>query len=159
MFLTGMGRRFVTSCNNFAAGQPWRYTCCMKYVRAVVVIAVVFTVIDLAWISFYLGDVYDAQLSSIMRTTPLAVPAALFYVGYIAAMLFFAVRPALAEKRVTVAIVNGAVLGAVAYGTYTLTNHAILSDWAWHLVASDIAWGAILTGACSACGYLAARTS
>jgi uncharacterized membrane protein len=131
----------------------------MKYARAFIVIAIVFTVIDLAWIGLYLGEVYEAQLSSIMRTTPLAVPAVLFYIGYIAAMLFFAVRPALADKRTAVAVVNGAILGAVAYGTYTLTNHAILSDWAWHLVVSDIAWGAILTGACSACGYLAARSS
>ena len=129
----------------------------MKYLKAAIVIAVVFTVIDLAWISLYLGDVYDAQLSSIMRATPLAVPAVLFYVGYIAAMLFFAVRPALAEQRTGIAVVNGAALGAIAYGTYTLTNHAILSDWAWHLVVSDIAWGALLTGTCSACGYLAVR--
>lgn len=131
----------------------------MKYIKAFLVIAVVFTVIDLAWIGLYLGDVYEAQLSSIMRTTPLAVPAVLFYLGYIAAMLFFAVRPALAERRSAVAILNGAFLGAVAYGTYTLTNHAIFSDWAWHLVVSDIGWGAFLTGTCSVCGYLAARRS
>ena len=131
----------------------------MKYLKASIAIAIVFTVIDLAWISLYLGDVYDAQLSSIMRATPLVVPAVLFYLGYIVAILFFAVRPALREGRAATAAINGAALGAVAYGTYTLTNHAILEDWAWHLVVSDIAWGALLTATCAACGFLAARSS
>ena len=129
----------------------------MKYFKAFVAIAVVFTVIDIAWISLFLGDVYDAQLSSIMRTKPLAAPAVMFYVGYIAAIIFFAVRPALAGGKTRIALLNGAALGAVAYGTYTLTNHAILNAWAWHLVISDILWGAALTAVCSACGYLAGR--
>ena len=128
----------------------------MKFLKAFIAIAVVFTVIDVAWISLFLGDVYDAQLAAIMRSKPLAAPAVMFYVGYIAAMIFFAVRPALGAGKAGVALLNGAVLGAVAYGTYTLTNHAILSDWAWHLVVSDIAWGALLTAVCSVCGYLAA---
>ena len=128
----------------------------MKNLKAFLAIAVVFTIIDVAWISLFRGDVYDAQLSSIMRATPLAAPAVMFYVGYIAAIIFFAVRPALAGGKATIAWLNGAALGAVAYGTYTLTNHAILSDWAWHLVVSDILWGAALTAICGACGYLAA---
>jgi len=129
----------------------------MTYLKSFVAIAIVFTVIDVAWISLFLGDVYDAQLSAIMRATPLAAPAVMFYVGYIAAIIFFTVRPALAGGKTSIALQNGAVLGAVAYGTYTLTNHAILSAWAWHLVVSDILWGAALTAVCGACGYLAAR--
>jgi uncharacterized membrane protein len=65
-------------------------------------------------------------------------------------------RPALTDRRPATALLNGAVLGAVAYGTYTLTNHAIFSDWTWHLVVSDILWGSALTAICGACGYLAA---
>lgn len=128
----------------------------MKNLKAFIAIAVVFTTVDIAWISLFLGDVYAAQLSSIMRESPLAAPALLFYVGYIIAIIFFAVRPALATQRVATALLNGGALGAVTYGTFTLTNHAILSAWSWHLVISDIAWGAFLTGICSACGYLAA---
>lgn len=127
----------------------------MKNLKAFIAIAVVFTTVDIAWISLFLGDVYAAQLSSIMRESPLAAPALLFYVGYIIAIIFFAVRPALATQRVATALLNGGALGAVTYGTFTLTNHAILSAWSWHLVISDIAWGAFLTAVCSACGYLA----
>ena len=129
----------------------------MRYVKAFAAAAVVFLVIDIAWISLFLGDVYDAQLGSMMRPSASAWAAALFYVGYLAAILFFAVRPALAETRVATAALNGAVLGAVAYGTYTLTNYAIFSQWSVLLVVSDIGWGTFLTAVTAAAGYLAAR--
>ena len=50
-----------------------------------------------------------------------------------------------------------AQLGAVAYGTYTLTNYAIFAQWSVLLVVSDIGWGTCLTAVCAVVGYLAAR--
>ena len=67
----------------------------MRYVRAFAATAVAFLVIDIAWISLFLGDVYDAQLGSMMRPSASAWAAALFYVGYVSAILYLAVRPAL----------------------------------------------------------------
>lgn len=130
----------------------------MNYIKAAAAIAVAFLVIDLAWIGFFLGDVYDAQLGDMMREAPNGVAAGVFYVGYIAGILYFAVRPALHEARVGPAILNGALLGALAYGTFTLTNYAIFTNWSLVLVLSDIAWGTFLTGSCAAVGYWAART-
>lgn len=129
----------------------------MNYLKAAVATAIAFLVIDIAWISLFLGKVYEAQLGALMRDTPNGVSAAAFYIGYIAAILFFCVRPALAEQSTKTALVNGAVLGAVAYGTYTLTNHAIFTQWSALLVYSDIAWGAFLTASSAAVGYLVAR--
>ena len=88
----------------------------VRYVKAFAAAAAVFLVIDIAWISLFLGDVYDAQLGSMMRPSASAWAAALFYVGYLAAILFFAVRPALAEKRVATAALNGAVVDAIVVG-------------------------------------------
>lgn len=129
----------------------------MKYGKALAATAVAFFIIDIAWISLFLRDVYDAQLGSMMRPTPSIWAAAVFYVAYIGAIVFFAVRPALAARRTVTAIQHGAALGAVAYGTFTLTNYAIFSQWSVLLVVSDIAWGAFLTAASAAAGYLAAR--
>jgi uncharacterized membrane protein len=129
----------------------------MNYFKAAAAVAVSFLVIDLAWIAFFLGDVYDAQLGNLMRETPDGLAAGVFYVGYIAGILYFAVRPAFHEARVGPAVLNGALLGALAYGTYTLTNYAIFTSWSFVLVLSDIAWGAFLTASSAAIGYLAAR--
>lgn len=129
----------------------------MNYFKAAAAVAAAFLVIDLAWIAFFLGDVYDAQLGDMMREAPNGIAAGVFYVGYIAGILYFAVRPAFHEARIGPAILNGALLGAIAYGTYTLTNHAIFTSWSVVLVLSDIAWGAFLTASSAAIGYLAAR--
>ena len=129
----------------------------MTYLKAAVATAIAFLVIDLAWISLFLGDVYEAQLGDMMRETPSGAAAGAFYIGYIAGILFLAIRPALEAERMGPAVINGAALGALAYGTYTLTNYAIFPKWSVLLVVSDIAWGAVLTASCAAVGYLAAR--
>ena len=129
----------------------------MTYIKAAVATAIAFLVIDLAWISLFLGSVYEAQLGDMMRETPDGLAAGAFYVGYIAGILFLAVRPALEAERPGPALINGAALGALAYGTYTLTNYAIFAQWSVTLVLSDIAWGAVLTASCAVIGYLAAR--
>lgn len=129
----------------------------MRYVKAFAATAIAFLLVDIAWISLFLRDVYEAQLGPMMRPTVSVGAAATFYVGYIGAILFIAVRPALAEKRIATALLHGGVLGAVAYGTYTLTNHAIFAQWTVLLVVSDIAWGTFLTAISAAAGYLAAR--
>lgn len=129
----------------------------MTYLKAFAAAAVVFLLIDIAWISLFLGDVYEKQLGSMMRSAPAVGGAALFYVGYLGGVLFFAVRPALASGKVSTAAISGAVLGALSYGTYTLTNYAIFNAWSVLLVVSDIGWGAFLTAVSAAAGYLAAR--
>jgi uncharacterized membrane protein len=92
-----------------------------------------------------------------MREPPNAFAAGAFYVGYIAGIVYFAVRPAVHDSRVGLAIMNGALLGAFAYGTFTLTNYAIFTNWSFALALSDIAWGAFLTASSAAVGYLAGR--
>lgn len=129
----------------------------MRYLKAAAATAIAFLIIDLAWIGFFLGDVYEATLGDMMRDSPSGLAAAAFYVGYIGGIVYFAVRPALDENRVGPALLNGALLGALAYGTYTLTNYAIFSQWSVALVLSDIAWGAFLTATSAAVGYRVAR--
>jgi len=129
----------------------------MKYAKAAIATSVAFLVIDIVWISVFLKDVYDAQLGDMMRETPNGLSGGAFYVIYIFGIVFFAIRPALAAGCTKTAFINGALLGIISYGTYTLTNHAIFSQWSALLVYSDIAWGAFLTGASATLGYLAAR--
>ncbi len=129
----------------------------MRYLKAAIATAAAFLIIDLVWISYFLADVYEAQLGDMMRQSPNGVAAAAFYIAYIAGIFYFAVRPALDENRVGPAVLNGALLGALAYGTYTLTNYAIFARWSMALVLSDIAWGAFLTAITAAIGYRVAR--
>lgn len=129
----------------------------MKYLKAAIVTAITFLVVDLTWITLFVVPEYEAVLSGIMIEDPRIWPAVLFYLGYISGIVYFAVRPALAKNSVQTALLNGALLGAFAYGTYALTNHAVFEPWTTRLVISDIGWGTVLTGISATAGYLVAR--
>lgn len=100
--------------------------------------------------SQYLGD---------WLATPLRLgPAAVFYLFYVAGILWFASLPALKSGAPVSALVAGALLGALAYGTYEFTNYATLERWSPVMVAVDMTWGAVLTGLSAWGGVLIARS-
>ena len=74
-----------------------------------------------------------------------------------AGLVFLAVRPALASGRAGDAALNGAVFGLVAYGTYALTNQAIMKVWTPLMSASDMAWGAFASALGCTAGFFVAR--
>jgi uncharacterized membrane protein len=129
----------------------------MTFARAFVGTLVAFLAIDLIWIVRVVRPMYDQQVGGLLRAQPLLVPALAFYLAYAAGIVHFAVLPALAAGGVRTALVNGAILGGLAYGTYALTNHALLEGWSLTLAAADVAWGIALTAVTAACGLLAAR--
>ena len=126
-------------------------------IRSYFAVLIAFLIIDLAWISLVLIDFYEATIGGLMRESPGVGAAATFYLAYAAGIVHLAVTPAQRSGSLKPAIVNGALLGALAYGTYTVTNYSILSGWTIGLVVSDIAWGSVLTAVCAGCGYLADR--
>ena len=108
----------------------------------------VFFAIDMVWLGVIAVDFYDERIGHLMG--PVNWPAALlFYLVYIGGIVFFAVRPALAGtgSQIKTALLQGAVLGFVAYATYDLTNLATLRDWPLDMVVIDLVWGTVLTGA------------
>jgi uncharacterized membrane protein len=113
--------------------------------------------IDTIWIARVVHPMYDQQLGGLLRSDPRLGAALVFYLTYVAGIVYFAVLPALASGGVRAALVNGAALGGVAYGTYAFTNYAVLEGWTVAVVAADVSWGIVLTAVAAACGLLAAR--
>lgn len=129
----------------------------MTFLKAFAGTIATFLVIDAIWIGTVVRKLYDREVGSLLKASPDMGAAAVFYLAYAAGIVWLAVLPALGAGSVRTALVNGAVLGALAYGTYTVTNYAVLKNWTFTLVWSDIVWGAFLTAVCAACGYFAAR--
>ncbi len=71
-------------------------------------------------------------------------------------MIIFAVSPAIASGKWTVALTYGAMFGFFAYATYDLSNQATLKSWTTLLSVTDIAWGTIVTGVSATLGYVIA---
>lgn len=129
----------------------------MPMIKAYIASIVTFLVIDAIWIALVVRSYYESQIGSLLRDTPDFIAALVFYLAYAFAVVVLAVKPALTSKRLVDALMLGALLGAIAYGTFTITNYAVLKDWTIGLVISDIAWGTFLTAIVAASGYLAAR--
>jgi len=124
------------------------------YVNAYAVTLAAFLVIDLFWLGVVARRFYAAQLGSLMRARINWAAAGGFYLAYVAGIVFFAVAPALAAGSWTTAVINGALLGLLAYGTYDMTNLATIKGWPLAMSLVDMAWGAVLTGACAMIGYV-----
>ncbi|SMH47267.1 DUF2177 family protein [Mesorhizobium australicum] len=115
-----------------------------------------FLVIDAVWLTIMADTLYRPLLGDKLEPRFVLAPAVAFYLIYVAGIVFFAVMPALTEGGLAKAVVNGAVLGFVAYATYDLTNHATLRDWPLTITLADMMWGTFVTAIGASAGFLAA---
>jgi len=126
------------------------------YLFAYLAAAVAMLGLDSIWLTLTADTLYRPILGDLMLDRFRLGPAIAFYALYLCGALIFAVRPALAARRWTTALLFGALFGFFAYATYDLTNQATLKNWSSAISAADMAWGAILTGLTASVGYLAA---
>lgn len=117
----------------------------------------VFLAIDAVWLGVVAGPHYRSQIGHLLKPEFDLAVAAGFYAFYAAGIVVFAVQPALASGSVWTAIGYGAFLGALAYGTYDLTNLATLQGYPASLAFLDLAWGTVLTATTAGAATLIAR--
>ncbi len=110
---------------------------------AFALLMLVFLALDAVWLTLAAERLYRPGIGHLMREGFDLGAAALFYLLYVAALLYFVLLPARGSGD---ALRRGAFFGLVAYATYDLTNQATLRDWPWHVTLADLAWGAFVTG-------------
>lgn len=128
----------------------------MRWIIAWVLTAASFGLLDALWLRWAGPNLYRPLLGEVLADQFRLAPALLFYACYVSAMLWFAVRPGL-EQGAAHAVLNGALLGAIAYATYDLTNQATLKVWSSQITALDIAWGTAATALASGVAAFAVR--
>ncbi len=116
--------------------------------------ALIFLVLDAVMLTVFMQPLFQTHIGPLMLASPRLAAAAVFYVGYVAGLLYLVSLPALRAGQPMQALVNGAVLGAVAYGTYEFTSYAIMKDWHISMLLADTTWGAVLTGLSALGGVL-----
>lgn len=119
--------------------------------------ALIFLVLDAVGLRFLIRPVFERHVGHLLADPFRIVPAAVFYLGYIAGVLWFVSAPALRNGDALSALLGGALLGLLAYGTYEFTNYATLRDWTFAQVVIDTAWGGLLTGFSAWAGVMIAR--
>ena len=129
----------------------------MSLLVLVLVTGVIFLIADAIMLSTVMQPLFAQHLGDTLREGIRPLPAVLFYLIYMAGVVWFAGWPALRDGTPVTALVNGAILGLVAYGTYELTSWTVMRDWHPSMVAADMAWGATLTAVSAWGGVMAAR--
>lgn len=118
-------------------------------IKRFLVTAVIFLIIDIVWLTVISPKLYKANIGHLLAEKPNLIAAGVFYLLFVAALLFFVIDPAIAKGSVWQAVWTGAFLGLVMYATYDLTNLATLKDWPLKITAIDLAWGTFITAATS----------
>ncbi|OIQ31488.1 MAG: hypothetical protein BM562_07950 [Alphaproteobacteria bacterium MedPE-SWcel] len=129
----------------------------MKILVLYLVTAAVFFVFDAIGLRLLIKPVFERHVAHLFADPFRAGPAAVFYLGYIAGVLWFVSAPAFRAGDSASALLGGALLGVMAYGTYEFTNYATLRDWSFEQVIVDTLWGGALTGFSAWLGVVVAR--
>ncbi|MFT5867431.1 MAG: putative membrane protein [Gammaproteobacteria bacterium] len=129
----------------------------MKITILYLVTAFIFFAVDFIGLRFIVKPVFDRHVAHLFADPFRAIPALLFYLGYVAGMLWFVSVPALRTEDPLAALLGGIALGFLAYGTYEFTNYATLRDWSMEQVAIDTIWGGALTGFAAWAGVMVVR--
>jgi uncharacterized membrane protein len=128
----------------------------MTYAIAWLGAALAFLIADAIWLTQVGPKLYRPLIGELMSDRLNVPAAAAFYLIYVSGITYFAVAPALQADSLTRALINGAILGLVAYATYDLTNQATLKVWDIRVTLADMAWGAFASALAAGAGYLAA---
>lgn len=127
----------------------------MTWIVAFIAAALAFGALDAVWLGWAGDNFYRPRLGDMLADSFRMGPALVFYAAYVAAIVWFAVRPGLAGGLGAAAL-NGALLGAICYATYDLTNQATLKQWSTTVTIADICWGAFATAVAATIATFAA---
>lgn len=116
----------------------------MLFLRLYLIALVLFFLVDMVWLGWLARDFYQRQLGQWMAPQVNWTAAVIFYLLFVAGMVYFAILPAMQDGGGSRALLNGAFFGLVTYATYELTNLATLRDWPLTAVLVDMLWGAVL---------------
>lgn len=120
--------------------------------------ALVLFPLDALWLGVIARKFYVSRLGDLMLDQPRFGVAALFYLFYVAGVVWFAILPNLSSGSLVATALAGAALGFIAYGTYDATNLATLRGYPVSLALVDLTWGMALTATAAAGGlFIATR--
>lgn len=113
-----------------------------------------FLALDLLWIRVIAQNFYRRTIGHLLREQARLLPALLFYTCYVAILFYLVITAHGAEGSVVQVAIGGALFGIIGYGTYDITNYALIRGWPLSVTIIDLIWGAFVTSITSIIGFL-----
>ncbi|MGD8494919.1 MAG: DUF2177 family protein [Gemmatimonadales bacterium] len=126
------------------------------FLKLYAVSIVAFCALDAVWLGVVARAFYRQQLGDLLRPDPRWGAALVFYALFVAGVVLFVTLPAIDRGSLGRAVAMGALFGLVTYATYDLTSLAVMRGFPVLVAVVDLAWGAAISAAVAATGYLAA---
>ncbi len=126
----------------------------VQFLKVYATAFVVFFAVDLVWLGIVAKNLYQDNLGFLLKENPNWYAAILFYLLYIAGLVFFVINPSLEKSSWQYALFAGLFFGFVTYATYDLTNLSTLKDWPLTITIIDLIWGSVLGGTVSVVSHL-----
>ena len=124
------------------------------YIKLYLATLAIFFAVDMLWLGVVARGLYKKHLGFLMAPEINWWAAIVFYLLFIAAVLFFVVIPGLKEQDLLQTLIRAAFFGFITYATYDLTNLATVKEWPLTITIIDPIWGTVLTTLVSLGGYL-----
>ena len=122
----------------------------LSWVLIWAIAAVIMIAIDMVWLMGIGRGFYVQEIGDILLDQPNLLPALAFYILYSIGVTVIVIAPAIEAQSSVRALAYGVVLGLVAYGTYDLTNLAVMKGFTTKIALIDMVWGGLITGFVSA---------
>ena len=116
----------------------------LRLIVTYLAMGVSFAAVDYIWLTQFGPKLYFPTLDPIALPSARLGPAAVFYFVYILGVMALAVWPT-RDKPLMKTTLTGAMLGAMCYATFDLTNQATMKVWTTQITVIDIAWGTFIT--------------
>lgn len=126
----------------------------MQIIKTYSITFLAFIIFDAIWLGFIAKKLYSSKLGYIMKTNVNWLAAVIFYLIFIAGLVFFVINPSLEKESLAYAVKAGLFFGFVTYATYDLTNLATLKRWPISITIIDMLWGSTLGLLTSTASYL-----
>ena len=119
-----------------------------KIISQIAVASITFIVLDALWLGLVAKQFYISNMGSFLNIENGSIkanwlPTVLVYIVLIMGVVMFAVPKA--NGALSLALLYGAILGLITYGTYDFTNHAVMKDWPAIVTIVDVLWGMTIT--------------
>ena len=121
-------------------------------ILATLIASVIFLIVDVIWLSFATKSFYRPLIGNLLAEKPVIWAAALFYILYVFGMSLIVIQPCIDSNSIFKTIYTGFIFGLVAYGTYNLTNMAVVNGWSPTVTFVDMFWGGSLTAVSATTG-------
>lgn len=125
-----------------------------QFLKLYLIAFILFLIIDLFWLGFVAKNLYQNQVGSLLKSNTNWTAAIIFYLLFIAGMVFFAIQPSITSQTVWKAMLYGLLFGFITYATYDLTNLATLEGWPLKITLIDLLWGSFLGASTSSLTYV-----